>query len=199
MKGEISLEKDEKQNVNGEVQQNGFIDTNEKNVIKELFEWLKVIVVSFIIALIITSMVKPTVVIGESMNDTLHNKDLLLVNRLAYKGEKEPQYKDIVIFKTKLENDKVLIKRVIGEPGDKIKIENGQVYRNGQLLKESYIGGQDTIGMIDTTVPEGKVFVMGDNRNNSLDSRFEEVGFVDEDDIIGKIMFRIYPFEKIKE
>jgi signal peptidase I len=171
----------------------------EKSSLQELKEWGKVIIISFFVAFLLTSIVKPTLVIGDSMNNTLHNKDYLLVNRLAYKGDATPQYKDIIVFSTDLPGHKILIKRVIGEEGDKVKIDNGKVYVNDKLIEENYIGGQETIGNNDIVVPKGKVFAMGDNRNNSLDSRFEEVGLVDESQIIGKIMFRIFPFDKIDE
>lgn len=176
------------------------MDKKEKKSIgQELIEWGKVIIFSLLIAFLVTSIVKPTLVVGHSMDNTLHDKDYLLVNRIAYKGEATPQYKDIVVFNTELPGQKVLIKRVVGEAGDKIRVENGQVFINNVLLAESYIGGQETIGNVDTVVPEGKVFAMGDNRNNSLDSRFQEVGFVDNQQIIGKIMFRVFPFDKIEE
>lgn len=166
---------------------------------QEVKEWGKVILFSLLIAFLVTSVVKPTLVVGHSMDNTLHNKDYLLVNRLAYKGESTPQYKDIIVFHSKLPGEKVLIKRVIGEEGDKVLIKNGEVFVNGKHLKEDYIGGQDTIGSVDAVVPKGKVFAMGDNRDNSLDSRFQEVGFVDDEKIIGKILFRVFPFDKIEE
>lgn len=174
-------------------------DVEVKTIGQELKEWGKVILFSLLIAFVVTSVVKPTLVVGQSMDDTLHDKDYLLVNRLAYKGDSTPQYKDIIVFHTNLPGEKILIKRVIGEAGDKVLIENGKVYINGELLEEGYIGGQATIGSVDTVVPKGKVFAMGDNRDNSLDSRFQEVGFVDNEEIIGKILFRLFPFDKIEE
>lgn len=171
----------------------------KKTAGQELKEWGKVIIFSLLIALLVTSVVKPTLVVGQSMDNTLHDKDYLLVNRLAYTGDSIPQYKDIIVFHTDLPGQKVLIKRVIGVEGDKVRIENGDVYINDELLNEGYIGGQDTIGNVDTVVPKGKVFAMGDNRNNSLDSRFKEVGLVDNNEIIGKILFRVFPFDKIEE
>lgn len=170
-----------------------------KSVFHELKDWGKVIIISFLVAFLVTSIIKPTLVIGHSMDNTLQDKDYLLVNRLAYKGDAQPKYKDIIVFNTELPGHKVLIKRVIGKEGDRVRVKNGKVYVNEKLLKENYIDGQETIGTNDVVIPKGKVFAMGDNRNNSLDSRFEEVGFVDESQIIGKIFFRVFPFDQINE
>ena len=92
---------------------------------------------------------------------------------------------------------KLLIKRVIAKGGDTIAIADGKVYRNGEALDEPYIKDGYTNGGIDeTTVPEGTLFLMGDNRVVSIDSRSPEVGFVDEDLVIGKAVVRLFPFDE---
>lgn len=171
--------------------------SEQKKFFKEFKGWLKVIVISFILAFLVTSVVKPTLVVGESMNDTLQDKDYLLINRLAYIGDSKPEYKDIVVFKTDLEDERILIKRVIGVEGDAVRVENGLVVINDKVLLEKYPKTKETIGSVDLVVPKGKVFVLGDNRDHSLDSRFEEIGLVDESQIIGKVFMRVFPFEKI--
>ena len=92
---------------------------------------------------------------------------------------------------------KDLVKRVIATEGDHIKIENSKVYVNDKLIEEPYIDDDIMTETIDATVPKGKMFVMGDNRDNSLDSRNEMVGFVDEKEVIGKVFVRLFPFDKI--
>ena len=94
--------------------------------------------------------------------------------------------------------DRVLtVKRAIALGGDRIKIKDGKVYVNGIEQKEPYINGSYTEGDIDTIVPPGTVFVMGDNRENSHDSRSADVSFVPVDDIEGKALFRIWPFNNL--
>ncbi len=165
---------------------------------KEIFEWIKTIILSLIIALIITTFVKPTIVKNYSMSPTLNENNFLLINRFLYKRS-TPETGDIIVFQSDLKTedgqDKLLIKRVIGVPGDEIKIEEGKVYINDELLKEDYIPGVYTEGDIDMIIPENKLFAMGDNRNNSLDSR--ELGLVDFETIVGKAFLRLYPFDKI--
>ena len=93
---------------------------------------------------------------------------------------------------------KSLIKRVIAVEGDSIEITNGEVFLNGEKLEENYINGSDTFGdIIIEKIPKGKVFVMGDNRGNSLDSRDSQIGLVDTKDIKGKAILKIYPFSKM--
>lgn len=168
---------------------------------KEIVEWIKIIVTSLVIALVITTFVRPTLVQGSSMYPTLQEKDYLIINRVAY-NSKAPEKGDIIVFKTNLLQDngkkKDLVKRVIALPGDHIKISNNEVYINGKLLDEDYLSQTViTEGDIDTTIPEGYIFVMGDNRQNSMDSRDQEVGLVSMDDIMGKVVFRLLPLNRI--
>ena len=168
---------------------------------KEIFEWAKIISTALVLSFVITLFVKPTLVSGESMHPTLENGDYLLINRIEPKLS-GVEKGDIVVFKSNLIQDdgktrKDLVKRVIATEGDHIKIENSKVYVNDKLIEEPYIDDDIMTETIDATVPKGKMFVMGDNRDNSLDSRNEMVGFVDEKEVIGKVFIRLFPFDKI--
>ncbi|MDO4794062.1 MAG: signal peptidase I, partial [Filifactor alocis] len=174
-----------------------------QNMKKELIEWIKVIVIAGILAVAITHFIKPTIVKGVSMYPTLQPNDYLIMNRVAYKN-KPIEYLDVIVFESDIllnesdpESKKDLVKRVIGLPGDHILIKDGDVYRNDEKLEEPYIKDGVTDRDIEADVPEGHVFVMGDNRLNSSDSRDEDVGMVDEKVIIGKVIIRLFPFNKI--
>lgn len=171
-----------------------------EKVKKEIFEWVKVFTLAIAFAFIITQFIKPTLVRGDSMYSTLEEGDYLIINRMSYKF-KEPKRGDIIVFESDLQQDdgssKDLVKRVIGVSGDRVKIENSKVYVNGEELVEPYIYDEVTDGDVDTVVPEDSVFVLGDNREISLDSRYDSVGFVDDSDILGKVFIRLYPFNKI--
>ncbi|MCT4612150.1 MAG: signal peptidase I [Clostridia bacterium] len=176
---------------------------NIKNkIVYEIIDWIEIIVSSLIIVLIIKSFLfEHTVVVGPSMQNTLQDGEHLIISRLNYYFEK-PSYGDIIIFPHKdLDGEKIFIKRIIGEPGDVIDIKEGSVYKNDKKLEEDYIkeliatyreGNQD----YPVTVPEDEYFVMGDNRNNSRDSRYIDVDTVERKDIIGKSVLRIWPFNK---
>ena len=163
---------------------------------KEIFEWIKVVVLAFSFAFIITRFVTPSLVKGTSMYPTFNENDYLIVNKVAYKSHL-PEYGDIILFNSNFRDERVLIKRVIAKENDTIQIKDSKVYVNGKEIKEDYIYEDIFWGEIDAVVPEGKVFVMGDNRNNSADSRVEDIGFIDKEDIIGKVEFRLFPFNKI--
>lgn len=168
-----------------------------KQVLSEIWEWLKTIALSVALALLINLFVQPTIVKGESMYPTLENKDLVITLKTAYLNS-APEQGDIVIFKSSFE-DKIYIKRVIGTPGDKVEIKSGHVYVNNKELIEEYVSTNYTEGDLEVTVPEEKVFVLGDNRwpNASLDSRSSLLGLVPIQRIIGKTIYRVYPFQKI--
>jgi len=177
------------------------VQTGGRMMKNEIIEWIKTIILSLIIALVITTFVKPTIVKNYSMSPTLEENDFLIINRFLYKRS-VPTKGDIIVFESNLKTDngkdnKLLIKRVIGVPGDKIVINEGQVYVNDTLLEEDYMPSVYTEGDIDMIVPENKVFVMGDNRGNSLDSRDDILGLVDFDVVMGKAFVRLFPFDKI--
>ncbi len=165
-------------------------------------EFIKDILIAIVIVAAITAVIKPTIVKESSMEPTLYENNYLFINKLSYITKDHPEYEDIIVFKSGLETDdgkdkKLLIKRVVGVEGDVITISEGIVYRNGYPLEEPYTLEGYTSGQVtDFTVPQDEVFVMGDNRSVSLDSRDASVGTVSEDDIMGKAFIRLYPFSE---
>jgi len=168
-------------------------------------EFIRDIAIALVIGFIILQFVKPTVVKEFSMMPTLHENDYIFLSKQAYRMH-EPEFGDIIVFHTDLTTaagrEKLLIKRVIGVEGDKMTIQDGKVYRNGELLDEPYIHGQETMAdegmdIVDLEVGEDELFCMGDNREVSLDSRSPQVGNVDEDDVVGKAVVRLFPFNQI--
>jgi len=171
--------------------------TKKKSTIKE---WIIDIVIVVCVALLVWNFVGYGVWIKSgSMIPTLEVKDRLIVTRVHdYKSLKEG---DIVLFKNDEFKDEILIKRLIGLPGDKIEIKKGVVFRNGQQLKEDYVKDNLTTYSGTFEVPESKYFFLGDNRPHSDDSRFWENPYVDESNIEGKARIKYYPikdFEIIK-
>ena len=165
---------------------------------KELLEWAESLVVAVVIALIITKFVFCMVKVdGASMDPTLHHKDQLFVTILGY----NPKDGDIIVFTPKAETKKKYIKRVIATEGQTVDIKNGEVFVDGNKLNESYIKemiNREPSGEYPKIVPEDHVFVLGDNRNNSADSREEgRVGMVSRKSIMGKALFRVFPFNNI--
>lgn len=170
---------------------------------EELLDWINEIIKMLVIAVLMcTFVVRPARVEGSSMLPTLVDKDMIILWNLCY----EPRQGDIIAANSyNLPNadgtiGKIIVKRIIAVGGQEINIDfdEGKVYVDGELFE---VGGLANITTdresnydYPLTVPDGKYFVMGDNRQHSTDSRSALVGFIDRDDILGKAVFRIYPF-----
>ena len=158
---------------------------------------LRDVLVAFAVIIIILQFVKPTIVFEHSMEDTLHPEDYVFLAKQAYLFN-DIKFGDIVVCESAILDDrgvpKNLIKRVIGLPGDIITIKDDAVYRNGERLEEPYTKDGVTQGeMAPVTVPQDAYFLLGDNREVSKDSRNADVGFVNKDEIKGKVVFRLFP------
>lgn len=168
------------------------------NYMKEVKEWAKAILVAVVLALLIRSFLFEIVTVdGKSMVPTLHDRERLFVNKIGYIIG-EPERGDIIIFRTPEDNHTKYVKRLIALPGDRVRIENGVVYVNDEALDEPYILEPPRNDYAEVTVPEGTYFVLGDNRNDSKDTRDIRVGFIPEKNLIGKAKMRVWPLNDIK-
>ena len=173
----------------------------EDSILGELGSWIVyILIILGLTYLIITFVGQRTMVSGSSMETTLQNGDNLIVDKISYRF-RDPKRYDIIVFPYKYEEDTYYIKRIIGMPGEKIQIQDGYVYINGEKLT-SDIYGKERINNPQTaaepiTLGEDEYFVMGDNRNHSMDSRDPSVGVLKRSDLIGRAWMRIYPFDNI--
>lgn len=164
-----------------------------------IFEWANAFMVALIVVvLLLTFVFRQVTVSGTSMTDTLNDKDRLIISSFMY----TPQYGDIVVISHGENYSDPIIKRVIATEGQSLSInyDTGEVSVDGVILDETYIKGT-TIKLRNPTeipdkIPAGYVFVMGDNREGSLDSRSTEIGLIPVENIIGKAQLRIYPLSQ---
>lgn len=185
-----------------------------KKVIREAWSWISSFAVALALAIVVSVfVVQPYKVEGHSMDPTLADQERIIVSKLPHTFSREPDYGDIVIIDSRVDRERTFkddflenpllqflaadeeghalyVKRVIGKPGDELEIKQNKLYRNGKELDESYIKEAMYVGVNEKwVVPEGCVFVMGDNRNNSRDSR--QIGYVPLDHVLGKKVLEI--------
>ena len=159
-----------------------------KKIFKEYGIYALIIIV---VILIKTYVISPIVVSGDSMDSTLKDGDIMLLNKLNYDESKIERF-DIVVVKY---NNKHIIKRVIGLPGDEIEYIDNMLYINGKVYTEKFLDEDTkTEDFKVNSIPEGKYFVLGDNREVSLDSR--KIGLIKEEDIEGHAIYTIFPFNR---
>lgn len=170
-----------------------------RSYVHELLSLLMYIAIVLVLAFVVIHFIgQRTQVSGPSMIPALEDKDNLIVDKLSYRF-KDPTRFDIVVFPYYYEEETYYIKRIIGLPGETVQIDNGTIYINGEALEENY--GKEEMqysGIADAPIVLGddEYFVMGDNRNESKDSRDPSVGNIKRSDIIGRAWVRIWPFSK---
>ena len=171
-----------------------------KEIIKELSGWLLYIVLIIALTWIVVTFVgQRTEVSGSSMETTLSDKDQLIVDKMTYRF-RDPKRYDIVVFPYQYQDNTYYIKRIIGLPGETVQILSGMVYIDGMRLDEHYgneIMENPGIAEEPLTLGEDEYFVLGDNRNNSSDSRASDVGLIHRKDLIGRAWIRVWPLSQI--
>jgi len=176
--------------------------SSEKGFWRSQRENLQFLVIALALALVIRFFVaEPRFIPSDSMVPTLAVGDRLVVEKVSYRF-RPPAYGDIVVFhppaileELGYRENQAFIKRVIGEPGQTVEVRSGQVIVDGEPLQENYIAAPPNYTLPSIKVPADAYFVMGDNRNNSNDSHIW--GFLPEENIIGRAVFRFYPFNRI--
>ena len=168
----------------------------ENNALRELLSWVQIIVVAAVIAFILNNfLIANSRVPTGSMENTIMAGDRVIGSRLSYRFG-EPKRGDVIIFRWPDDEKVLVVKRIIGMPGDKVTVRDGKVYLNDSEtpLEESYIKEPMVAESPKSfTVPEGAYFCMGDNRNESMDARYWKNPYVYKNKILAKVLFRYWP------
>ncbi|MDL2253777.1 signal peptidase I [Ruminococcaceae bacterium OttesenSCG-928-I18] len=169
--------------------------TQKRRFSKELMEWVRALVIALLAAIFITQVIIVNAQVPtESMVPTIQAGDRVIGFRLAYLFD-PPQRGDIVIFRYPDDESQYYVKRVIGLPGETVRVAAGKVYIDGSdtALDDSYINETMTGDFGPFEVPQNHYFVMGDNRNRSWDSRYWQNTYVSDEQLVGKAIFRLFP------
>lgn len=165
----------------------------KRSWIRELLGWARTLLLAVALAFLLSQFVLASAVVTSgSMKDTMQVNDRVIGFRLAYLFS-PPERGDVVLFHQPDGDEKPYVKRVVALPGERIEGVDGVVYINGVPLEEPYLRETTRDDFGPYSVPEGQFFVMGDNRNNSYDSRFWHDHFVSREEIIARVLFRYYP------
>ena len=174
-------------------------EEKKRSMLGAAFRWMLYLLIILLITFFVVHFVgQRTTVNGSSMYPTLEDGDSLIVDKLTYRFSNPERY-DIVVFPFRYQEDTYYIKRIIGLPGETVQIIGGQVYINGELQEDDYGWGNiEKAGLASEpiTLGENEYFVLGDNRNNSSDSREPSIGNVEKGSIIGKAWMRTWPLYK---
>ncbi len=178
------------------------MSADKKSAKDSAVEWIKSIVIALAIAFFIkTFLFNSTLVKGSSMQPTLHENDRIFVNKIIYRIN-EPERGDIITLHAPDRENTEYIKRVIGVPGDEVEITDGKVIVNGKVLEEPYTAPGAYTNTYDKNkwkVPEGKIFVLGDNREPGASKDSRSLGLIEESSVVGRAGLRYYPFSRIEE
>lgn len=174
----------------------------ENTKLLTICKWIADILIVILLAYAVTLFTcDRTTIVGNSMQPAIENGDTVLINKLAYSFAKPHRYSTIAFQPNGVQTSKIYIKRVIGLPGETLQIKEGRVYINGsELLNDVSQDNILTAGLAvnELILGEDEYFVLGDNRNNSEDSRFANIGLVKEEDIIGSVWFIMNPIKRIR-
>ena len=176
---------------------------DEKQRVISIKEWIYAALIAvFMIFVIRTFLFEPFVVVGNSMYPSLNNEERMIIDKLSFFIGK-PKKGDIIVFKFPVDLSRDFVKRVIATGGDSLEMKDGAVFVNGKRLNETYVWNKDPIGRnhsnyLKCVVPEGTVFVLGDNRNHSADSRFKEIDMVPLKLVKGRVVLIYYPLSNYR-
>ena len=191
-----NLEEQHEENTNDEVYEKGFLG----KIALFFLELIKIAILAGITIFVIRALIfKPFYVKGQSMEPNFYEKDYLIIDEITYRF-REPERGEIIVLKSPVSTD-FYLKRVVGLPGERVKVENGKViiYNDdnpkGMILNETYLNSISTSGSVSFTLGDDQYFVLGDNRGASFDSR--SFGAISRSAIIGRVWLRGWPFSRI--